>query len=298
MSFTVYQAAPGLLPELIRELGDEVTAVRDPLVAADGPAKPAAFAANVWFDPQYLEAPSIGQGAKNLRAVQRNWQVVPTGFHRRAALIAEKLPKVSAKPLVFGDPLPEAPLGAFTLWEENLILASPRLREPVPDGVYRFEEDRIGPPSRAYLKLWELFTRLGVAPRPGELCLDMGGSPGGWAWVLAGLGARVFCIDKAPLAPSVAGNPLVESCQGSAFGLDPRHVGAVDWLFSDVICYPDRLYDWLGRWLALGECRRFVLTVKLQGETDFDLLARFRDIPGASLLHLSHNKHELTFTRL
>lgn len=298
MSFTVYQAAPGLLPELIRELGDAVTAVRDPLVAADGPPKPAAFAANVWLDPQYLEAASIGQGAKALRAIQRNWHLVPTGHHRRAALLAEKLPKVSAKPLTFGAPLPEAPLGAFTLWEENLLLASPRLREPVPDGVYRFAEDKTGPPSRAYLKLWELFTRLGVAPRPGELCLDMGGSPGGWAWVLAGLGARVFCIDKAPLAPSVAGHPLVEACQGSAFGLDPRHVGAADWLFSDVICYPDRLYDWLDRWLELGQCRRFVLTVKLQGETDFALLARFRDIPGASLLHLSHNKHELTFTRL
>jgi len=65
-----------------------------------------------------------------------------------------------------------------------------------------------------------------------------------------------------------------------------------------VICYPDRLYAWLARWLELGECRRFVMTVKLQGETDFTLLDRFRTIPGSRLLHLSHNKHELTFVRL
>ena len=298
MSFTVYQAPPGLLPELVRELGDTVTAVRAPLVLADGPPRPAAFAANVWLEPVYLDAPSIGAAAKALRDIQRNWHPVPTGHHRRLALIDEKLPKVSAKPLAYGAPLPEAPLGAFTLWDERRLLASPRLREPVPDGVYRFEEDRVGPPSRAYLKLWELFTRLGTCPAPGELCLDMGGSPGGWAWVLAGCGARVYCIDKAPLAAGLAGHPLIETCQGSAFGLDPRHAGAVDWLFSDVICYPDRLYDWLARWLELGQCRRFVLTVKLQGETDFALLDRFRAIPGAGLVHLSHNKHELTFTRL
>ncbi|WP_300155980.1 SAM-dependent methyltransferase [Solidesulfovibrio sp.] len=298
MSFAVYHAAPGLLAELTAELGDAVTAVRDPLVTADGPPRPTAFAANVWTAPEFLPAASIGQAAKALTNIQRNWSLVPTGHFRRAALVAEKLPKVAAKPLVFGSRLPTAPLGAFTLWEENLLLASPTTSEPVPSGVYRFEEDRLGPPSRAYLKLWELFTRLGVAPRPGELCLDMGGSPGGWAFVLAGLGARVFCIDKAPLAPDVAANPLVSWCQGSAFGLDPRHAGAVDWLFSDVICYPDRLHEWLSRWLELGQCRRFVLTVKLQGETDFALLRKFRDIPGSRLLHLSHNKHELTFVRL
>lgn len=298
MSFTVYQAAPGLLPELVRELGSAVTAVREPLVTADGPPREAAFAANVWLDPRFVQAPSIAAAARALRDIQRNWNAVPSGHFRRTALVAGKLPKVAARPLVFGQPLPTSPLGAFTLWEENLLLASPTCREPVPEGVYRFEEDKVGPPSRAYLKLWELFTRLGTCPAPGELCLDMGGSPGGWAWVLAGLGARVFCIDKAPLAPAVAGDPLVESCQGSAFGLDPRHVGAADWLFSDVICYPDRLFEWLSRWLELGQCRRFVCTVKLQGETDFALLDRFRAIDGARLLHLSHNKHELTFVRL
>ncbi|MFU2210101.1 SAM-dependent methyltransferase [Solidesulfovibrio sp. C21] len=298
MPFTVYHAAPGLLPELVTELGEAVTAVRDPLVTADGPPRQAAFAANVWTEPVFLHVDSIGDAAKKLKAIQRNWALVPSGHFRRAALVVEKLPKVTAKPLVFGAPLPTAPLGAFTLWEENLLLASPATSEPVPGGEYRFAEDKEGPPSRAYLKLWEFFTRTGVRPAPGELCLDMGGSPGGWAFVLASLEARVFCIDKAPLAPNVAHDPLVSWCQGSAFGLDPRHAGEVDWLFSDVICYPDRLYEWLSRWLEFGQCRRFVLTVKLQGETDFALLDQFRAIPGSRLLHLSHNKHELTFALL
>ncbi len=241
---------------------------------------------------------SIGDAAKKLKALQRNWKLVPTGRFRRATLVADKLPKVTARPIAFGDPPPDAPLGAFTLWEDNLLLAATRTSEPVPDGVYRFVEDKTGPPSRAYLKLWELFTRLDTRPAPGELCLDMGGSPGGWSFVLAALGARVFCIDKAPLAENVARHPLVSWCPGSAFGLDPRHVGAADWLFSDVICYPDRLHEWLRRWLDLGQCRCFVLTVKLQGETDVDLLDQFRAIPDSRLLHLSHNKHELTFVKL
>lgn len=298
MPFTVYHAPPGLLPELTRELGSAVTAVRDPLVVADGAPVDCAFAANVWTEPAFIPVDSIGDAARKLTAIQRNWSLVPSGHFRRAALMAEKLPRVSGKPLVFGQALPTAPLGAFTVWEDNLLLASPRTSQPVPGGVYRFEEDRVGPPSRAYLKLWELFTRLDVHPAPGELCLDMGGSPGGWSFVLASFGARVFCIDKAPLAENVDKNPLVSWCPGSAFGLDPRHAGAVDWLFSDVICYPERLYEWLARWLELGECRRFVLTVKLQGETDFELLARFRAVPGSRLLHLSHNKHELTFVKL
>ena len=66
MPFTVYHAAPGLLAELTAELGDAVTAVRDPLVVADGPPRQAAFAANVWTAPEFLQATSIGQAAKAL----------------------------------------------------------------------------------------------------------------------------------------------------------------------------------------------------------------------------------------
>jgi hypothetical protein len=41
-----------------------------------------------------------------------------------------------------------------------------------------------------------------------------------------------------------------------------------------------------------------VCTVKFQGETDFPAIAELAAIPGARLMHLSHNKHELTFVRL
>jgi len=52
------------------------------------------------------------------------------------------------------------------------------------------------------------------------------------------------------------------------------------------------------RWLAAGTCRRFVCTIKFQGETDHATAARFAAIPGSQLRHLFHNKHELTWIKL
>ena len=80
--------------------------------------------------------------------------------------------------------------------------------------------------------------------------------------------------------------------------LDPAAIGPVDWLFSDVICYPARLLALVERWLAAGLARNFVCTLKFQGETDLATAGRFAAIPGSRLLHLHHNKHELTWIRL
>ena len=78
-------------------------------------------------------------------------------------------------------------------------------------------------------------------------------SPGGWTWVLAELGARVLSVDRAPLASALADRPEVEERRESAFGLAPATVGPVDWLFSDIVCYPARLLSLIERWLASVE---------------------------------------------
>jgi 23S rRNA (cytidine2498-2'-O)-methyltransferase len=291
---TGYLAPDGFLAELQHELG---TAAREPhgmLVLADGPERPVAWVANVWRDPVHLPIASIGDAAKKLRAIQRNWALYSFAHHRRAALIAEKLPKVSAKPIQFGTPAPAAALGSWTLVAPDLVLASPSCSSPFPNGEAHFIEDRTAP-SRAYLKLWELFTLTGARPRPGELCVDLGASPGGWTWVLQKLGARVVSVDKAALDPSVSDLPGVDYRRESAFALDPRSIGPVDWLFSDIVCYPKRLLTLVEKWLAERTVRRFVCTVKFQGATDFAAMARFSAIPGSRLLHLHYNKHELTW---
>jgi 23S rRNA (cytidine2498-2'-O)-methyltransferase len=161
-----------------------------------------------------------------------------------------------------------------------------------------FVEDREGPPSRAYRKLWEAFLRAGTHPRPGELCLDLGASPGGWTWTCAKLGARVIAVDKAPLDPRVAKLEGVSSIRASAFGLDPRDVDPVDWLLSDVICYPSRLLALVERWLASGRAKNIVCTLKFQGATDHETARAFAAIEGSTLVHLHHNRHELTWMRI
>jgi len=294
---TGYLAPAGFVAELKHELGAAVCATHGRLVIADGPPRPVAWVANIWHTPQRLPITSIGDAAKQLRAIQRNWALYPTAHHRRAALVVNKLPKVSAKPVRFGDPAPTAPLGSWTLLDANTMLAAPRCSSPFPNGEAHFVEDKIAP-SRAYLKLWELFTLIGERPRAGETCLDLGASPGGWSWVLAHLGARVTAVDKAALAPSVTRQSNVTVLQQSAFALEPQSVGPVDWLFSDVICYPSRLYALIDKWMTAGTVRRFVCTVKFQGATDFDTARRFAQIPGTRLLHLHHNKHELTWLKL
>ena len=293
---TAYLAPEGFEAELEHDI-DRVIARYGRLLVAEGTAQPAPWAQNIWHDPVTLEIDSIGDGARQLRAIQRNWAMYDFHLHRRAGLIQEKLPHVSAKPVVFPSPRPTAPLGSWTLIDEHHILASAQCSSPYKNGAVQFIEDREGPPSRAYLKLWDAFTVTGNIPQPGQRCIDLGACPGGWTWVLAKLGCEVISVDKAPLDPSVMAMPGVSYQQESAFGLDPAAIGPVDWLFSDIICYPARLLTLVERWMKSGLVRNFCCTIKFQGETDYETAAAFAAIPGSSLRHLSHNKHELTWMK-
>lgn len=290
-----YLAPEGLESTLEEELaraGVSVLAWHGPLALSPEPPIASKWALDVWTDPHILPVVSIKQAASGLRAIQRNWSNLPVDFHRRSALIAENLPPVKARPLVFPEPMPTAPLGAWTLLSPERMLASPAKTSPFVNGAPLFVEDRAGPPSRAYLKLWEACTRLGVWPKPGETCLDLGASPGGWTWAIAQLGATVTAIDKAPLAPNVAAMPNVTLRQGSAFAMEPE---PVVWLFSDIIAYPDRLLTLVQTWIGSGLVGRVVCTIKFQGETDHDAADAFAALDGAQVMHLFHNKHELTF---
>lgn len=125
---------------------------------------------------------SNGEAARALKSIQRNWWAYTVEHHRRAALITDKLPHVSAKPLAFPSPIPKAPLGSWTLFDRNTMIAAADCSSPFPNGQVTFLEDRDGPPSRAYLKLWEAFTLLGRMPGRAIIALT-------WAPVLAvGLG--------------------------------------------------------------------------------------------------------------
>ncbi len=295
--WTGYLAASDYIDEVIAEVGD-VVAVHDRLVFAAGPPRPAAWAQNIWFDPVRIDIRSIGDGAKALRRMQRNWALYPFHLHRRAKLIEAQLPPLKPKPLPFPSPLPKAPLGSWTLLDANTIVAAAHCSSPFVHGEVEFVENKQAPPNRAYLKLWEAFTLIGAHPQPGERCLDLGASPGGWSWVLQQLGADVIAVDKAALDPKIAALPRIQTRRQSAFALEPKDVGPVDWLCSDVVCYPERLLTLVRRWMDSGQARRFVCTLKFQGATDHETARAFAAITGSRLIHLHHNKHELTWIKL
>ena len=73
---------------------------------------------------------------------------------------------------------------------------------------------------------------------------------------------------------------------------------SVDWFFSDVICYPEKLYDWLLVWINSGICKNFICTIKLKSESRQDIIKKFSAIPNSKVVHLFYNKNELTYFNL
>lgn len=295
---SAYLAPPDFEPVLEQELqrkgaGDLCWHGRLALSAV--PPVNSLWALETWREPEMHDVPSIKGAARIMRAIQRNWAGYVPMLHRRSALITDALPPLRPKPFTFPAAAPTAHLGAWTLLCADRLLLSRTKTSPFVNGEVSFVENRTDPPSRAYLKLWEALLRLGRWPVAGETCLDLGACPGGWTWVAAGSGAQVTAIDRSPLADNVASLPNVTCRYESAFGLDPESCAPVDWLFSDIIAYPARLLALARRWIASGRAGRIVMTIKFQGETDHETAEAFAAIPGGHVLHLWHNKHELTF---
>ncbi len=284
-----------ILAEELARRGVSIARWHGRLALSPDPPVHAAWSLNSWTSPREMPVASIGQAADALRAIQRNWGYLPFDHNGRAALITARLPRLRPKPLRFPCAAPTGHLGAWTMLAHDRMLVSPTQTSPFVNGEVVFEEDRNGPPSRAYLKLWEACMRLGAWPLPGETCLDLGASPGGWTFAIASLGALVTAVDRAPLGPGIAAMPGVSFRQESAFGIDPASGPVVDWLFSDIIAYPSRLLTLVSAWIDSGRARRIICTLKFQGATDHAAAEAFAAIPGGRVMHLFANKHELTF---
>ncbi|WP_413292700.1 SAM-dependent methyltransferase [Bdellovibrio sp. HCB185ZH] len=288
-----YLAPTKFLPELQAELKN-ITAVHGNLVLTDGPIQTSVWAQNIWTNAEIIPFESISQAVKALKSRGLLWALYSFDNHRRAQLIQDQLPKLRPRVLNFLDPLPKDPLGAWTLIDKNTLLVSSETNSLFPLGEVAFNEDKETPPSRAYLKLWELFTVYGVRPSKGQRVVDFGSCPGGWTWVLQQMGCDVISIDRAPLDEKIARLPRIEFKKTNAFTVKPSDIGAIDWFFSDIICYPAKLLELVLEWQRSGLCQNFVCTIKFQGGTDFETLKKFQELENAHVVHLHHNKHEVT----
>lgn len=265
---------------------------RDRLYFLDTDYRPL-FAQVTWIDCKTIPIASINDGVKALRALGKNWALYSVDAHRRARLIQDGLYKAKEAPIEFLADLPKHTMGGWTLWDQNIIICSPTTTSRYPLGKVEFIENKTVPPSRAYLKLWEFFTVHHQPPKKGNIAIDMGSSPGGWSWVLAELGLHVISVDKAPLDPEIAKIRTIQFLSESAFGLKPETMPDVQWFFSDIICYPERLLMLVKQWVEKSNVKNFVCTIKFQGEADFAVIDQFLAIPGSRVVHLYHNKHEV-----
>lgn len=293
---TGYFADTAYKEQLIGELKD-ITGVYDRLIIAKGPPQKTYWAQNIWLAPLIIPFSSISDAAHKLKMRQKLWTFYPYQYVRRGNLILEKLAYFSPKPYDFPAILKKSPLGAYLLLDENTLLAASETTSFFPHGEVHFNESKI-PPSRAYLKLWEVFTRLEKLPQKGEKCLEVGASPGSWTFVLQSLGLDVVAVDKAPLEKEIASLSNVTFLKKDAFSIKPADYPDLDWIFSDVVCYPEKLLKWIKEWLIFNPHLQFVCTLKFQGEANYQVIEEFAKIPGSEIVHLYHNKHELTWYKV
>lgn len=253
------------------------------------------FAQVTWINCQTISIESIGDGIKKLKKLGRNWALFSVENHRRAQLIQDGLYKIKDNVIDFLEPHPKYPMGGWTLLDADTIVCSVETTSRYPLGKCEFNENKDIPPSRAYLKLWEFFTIYRPEIAQGTQVIDMGSAPGGWTWVLAELGLKVISVDKADLDSKIKKLPHVNHLQESAFGLDPKSFPEVVWFFSDIICYPEKLLELIKKWIEQSNVKNFVCTIKFQGNADFKIIDAFSAIPKSKIVHLYHNKHEVTW---
>lgn len=289
-----YLAPEGFEKNLENDLG-KIEERYDRLFFSKTPPEEVFWAQNIWYLPFKVKIASISDAAEILKKEQRNWALYPFKNIRRAHLIEEKLPYISKKPLSFPTILPKHPLGSWTLIEKDMLIASPKCSSLFPNGELHFIESK-DPPSRAYLKLYEIFTISQKMPQKNENCLELGASPGSWTWVLSPISKEVFSVDRSFLDPNISSLKNVHFRKGDAFSLKPKDFPHISWFFSDLICYPEKLYQFILSWL--DHCENFVCTLKFQGMPDRNIIRDFAKIPGSKIFHLSCNKNELTWIRL
>lgn len=292
--------------ELAQEFNDEVKKAGarlkeiHPHIFLNEKQQPLHWVLDYWPDIERLEFASIGDAAKKLRRIGRRWAYAGGANFRRGQLIGEELKIKKSKTETFapaeGYPTP----GAFTLENENsLLFTRSPLKGRFAGGRVGFVEDKKGPPSRAYLKLWEAFTLTGFYPDAATTVLDLGATPGGWSYVAASLGSKVTMIDRArPDEILFKKFPKIRFITGDGLNPAAAELAQATVILSDMACEPAKLIGSVRAWLKLPQLTAMICTLKFHGLSDKRLIHDFADIPGGKIYHLWHNGHELTWVWL
>jgi 23S rRNA (cytidine2498-2'-O)-methyltransferase len=155
-------------------------------------------------------------------------------------------------------------------------------------------------PSRAARKVEEALAWLGVAPGPGEVCVDLGAAPGGWSWVLLERRAKVIAVDPAKLRPDIARHRSLVHHEASAFQYAPEE--PVDWLFCDMAWKPLEVAQLLAKWGRRRWARILVANLKLPMKKKAATVDDLRQVIAGGgwqrirTRQLYHDRDEITLT--
>ncbi len=139
--------------------------------------------------------------------------------------------------------------------------------------------------------------------RAGMRAVDLGASPGGWAWVLAQRGIRVTAVDNGPMAATAMATEMIEHVRGDGFTYRPHH--PVNWLVCDMVESPSRVAQLIAEWIARGHARHAIFNLKLPMKKRLEEVHRCEDIISKRLAredmrytlqikHLYHDREEVT----
>lgn len=244
-----------------------------------------------------LRVASISDAAKQLRRIGKRWIYTGGVNFRRGSLIAGEVRAAKEKILSFPAEATADHYRAFTLESADSLFVTERpLKREYAGGKIRFNEDKQGPPSRAYLKLYEALTLACVLPGAADNVVDLGATPGGWSYVAASLGAAVQMIDRSePDANLMRKFPRLRFQKGDGLNPPQAILQSATVILSDMACEPAKLLPAVEQWLKLPHVRLMVCTLKFHGKSEKGLIRRFAALEGSEIYHLWHNGHELTW---
>ena len=158
-------------------------------------------------------------------------------------------------------------------------------------------------PSRSYLKIEEVFERMGETPRPRQRVVDLGAAPGGWSYAFLKRGCRVLAVDHGPMKLNAAGfgqGQLIHLRENGITFRPPADWTPADWMVSDMLIPPGQTLGMIRKWMEETLARRFVFNIKLPQQHPYPVLqpieAYLRRIPGLrfQMRQLYHDRREVT----
>lgn len=250
-------------------------------------------------DCKVYDFTSKADAVKLLKAQKNLGVFIPSPFHQSLAeSIQADLRSLKLKRLKYEVPSQfNFKYFAWTILKDRQIAICEQPLSRYPLGRHEFNEDKDTPPNRAYLKMWEALCLGYIQVKPNQTVIDLGSSPGGWSWVLSQQATKVYSVDRAALDPKIARIPNIQHVIGDAFQVAPSDYKDCDWVFSDIICTPDRLLALVKNWQNLSNVKNFMCTIKFKGPCDFDIMREFLKIESSRIIHLYHNKNEVTWIK-